>query len=69
MSAQLPPIELTAPQNPEPYIHKALRVVGDELTMQEQDAAYRRGAGKAMPSSGYLMSNIVIKVNEQARMT
>ncbi|KIP07744.1 hypothetical protein PHLGIDRAFT_70511 [Phlebiopsis gigantea 11061_1 CR5-6] len=54
-------------QSPETYNGKTVTVIGDALTMDELQEAYKRGAGKAMPSVANIFARGIIAMNTHTR--
>ncbi|RDB16255.1 NmrA-like family domain-containing protein 1 [Hypsizygus marmoreus] len=54
-------------KSPEPYRSQILVVVGDILTMQQMDEAYKAATGQAIPSTPRLVALSLIKLNHHTQ--
>lgn len=54
-------------KNPEPYFNRTILVVGDVLTVNEQEQAYRNAMGRARSAAPSLLAKLILKTNSAAK--
>jgi hypothetical protein len=54
-------------RQPDAYAGQEISVVGDVLTMNEIQEAYKRGSGHTMPSMPNIVARGVVAMNKQVK--